>query len=103
MSDKELSKKATEDKTMRASFLVWCKSRYHDGNRDTADTLNRIYVDCGGLPPLRVAMYLNEHGMLPQSAKMISDALTDRIAAGHGITIIYPSGKHRKVRGVEKY
>lgn len=84
---------------MQAQFLVWAKSRYHDGNRDTADTV--VSIPCAGAPRNLTAIARHLDGEEQESvARSLgwASANGERLASFHGVTIVYASGRMRTVR-----
>jgi len=83
-----------EGRTMK--WLVWAKSVYHDGNRGTADDVVTV---TGTLPrgesAVAVARQLDS-GVMPPGFS-VKDTADVKIAAGHGVTVIYDSGQRREV------
>ena len=73
-------------KTVR--LLYWSRSKYHDGNRDTAEQV--LSIEVPQEIAVRFAKHIDEQYVPPLNN-----------ACGHGVTIIYGSGRKRTVR--EKY
>ena len=79
--------------TKMAELLIWAKGPHHNGNRDTADSLQTVMVSQRRALKIARAWENNE---FPKEIPMELHC-----AVGHGVTIKYAIGKVRVVRSYE--
>jgi hypothetical protein len=80
---------------MMVKLLCMAKSEHHDGKKDTADAVLELNGETkNAARSTRVA----DGGQIPKGFRVSVGNQNWRLAAGHGVTVIYPSGKSRMVR-----
>jgi hypothetical protein len=73
---------------------VWAQSKHHDGNRDTADDVVTVTGRTGKMSAVAVARQLDQ-GIMPEG--FAANKSYVRLAVGHGVTVVYDSGRKRIV------
>jgi hypothetical protein len=81
-----------EDHMSRARIIGWARSAYSGDNRHDADTV--VEVDC----PDGVSVVEFARRVDAGEIDVVDPATGLRIRPGHGLTVVYASGRRREVR-----